>query len=154
MNFVQPHFRFCVFFFCVSFFADDLWGCVVRLPFFIPATIGTSPARLPPRNGFTGVLLLSSRIYPACGDPAWHDRSADRASDRSIARSIEIDLAMTTTPKKRKKRCENLAIRCENGPKRDENDPQTIRKQPKTIRKTYGKLAVLNVSRLRKSTIM
>ena len=64
----------------------------------------------------------------------------------------ENDVARAT-PIKRKKRCENHAKRCENGPKRAENDSKTTRKQPKTIRKTYGKLAVLNVSRLRKSTI-
>ena len=62
----------------------------------------------------------------------------------------ENDVATTKTPKKR---CENLAKRCENDPKRAEDDSKTTRRQPKTIRKTYGKFAVLNVSRLRKSTI-
>ena len=80
-------------------------------------------------------------------------RGADPPDDSEDDGDDENDVATTTTPKKRKKRCENLAKRCENSPKRAENDPKTTRKQLKTIRKTYGKLAVLNVSRLRKSTI-
>ena len=50
----------------------------------------------------------------------------------------------------RRRRCQKNE---KNGVKTMQNGAKTVRNEPKTIRKTYGKLAVLNVSRLRKSTI-
>ena len=84
---------------------------------------------------------LRQRLYENGGNieptrPAGHaspggglDPHGGRRTDaRSIARSIENDAASTTTPKKRKERCENHAKRSKNGPKRSKNGSKTVRK--------------------------